>query len=96
MSPVASTLVGLAFHTKSVMILFRVKALRVGSTFKTLSTEVLMPEEILGFVFPDNEPISLCTLEKSLRFDITGWVLDFNNSVFDYFMRLHDVLLFAL
>lgn len=46
MFPEASTLVGQAFHTKSTMILFRVKALRVGSTFKTLSTEVLMPEEI--------------------------------------------------
>lgn len=48
MFPVASTLVGLAFHTKPMMIIFRMKALRVGVTFKISSTGLLMPEEIFS------------------------------------------------
>lgn len=46
MFPEASTLMDQAFHTTSIMIVFRLKALKVGSTFKTLSTRFLMPEEI--------------------------------------------------
>lgn len=62
MFPVASTLVGLAFHTKS-MIIFRVKALRVGVTFKISSTGFLMPEEIFSSLQKTNQ--FLCVVLKN-------------------------------